>query len=255
MGYIAFGSKQQDFGCVYLLPSKKDEEQMNASGKLSANITKAAHAGLIWTNSERGNLLECPFGLALPGVIDDPMFPKFSLSISKVSGIFNKTFEAERKITSFIDPDHIKSDNVKLIQVGTIKETQRQTLKKSVKTKQSATSEPSRQESKDNSSNTIGENYSPNIKVTPAAQFSSFAFTNTSDKSITIDPKFIMLVVNYGSSLKVPNKVLREGAITIQPGQTHNYPNFFGDAAQKARSLSIALGNGGNVIWNWKSSN
>ncbi|MFR0561309.1 hypothetical protein HLG73_08305 [Lacticaseibacillus paracasei] len=255
IGYIAFGSKQQDFGCVYLLSSKKDEERMNDSGKISANTVKAAHAGIIWTNRDGGNVIECPFGLAVPIALDSPMFPKFSLSIKKVSGIFTKSLEAVRTCSSFLSPDKIAKDNVKLVQVGTIKETQKQTLQKSVESKQATTSEPSKQESRDTSSNTIGENNSPNIKVTPAAQFSSFAFTNTSDKPITIDPRAIMPVLNYGSALKVPNEVLKEGAITIQPGQTHNYPNFFGNAVQNATSLSIALDTGGNVIWNWKSSN
>lgn len=255
IGYYAFGSKQQDSGCVYLGPSKEDLEQMNNNGKLAAKIVRAAHAGSVWTNREGGNLIECPYGIAGVSVTDDPIFPKFSLSISKVSGIFKKTLEVEHKVTSSTDPDDIRSDKQRLIEVGTIKTTQKQTLQKSVKPKQVASSAPSKQENNGNSSNIIGENNSPNIKVTPAAQFSSFAFTNTSDKPITIDPRAIMPVLNHEPALKVPTEVLEAGPITIQPEQTHNYPNFFGKDVQTATSLSIALDTGGNMIWTWESGN
>ena len=120
IGYIAFGSRQDNFGCLYILASRKDEEKMNDSGELSEKL----HVAGVWTNRDNGSIIECPYGLQLAQAMDDPdaFYPELSMSVYKVSGIFKKTLEVKRKFTSFLQPDKESSDNVKLVEVGTIKE-------------------------------------------------------------------------------------------------------------------------------------
>ncbi|MFD1484528.1 hypothetical protein ACFQ5J_04685 [Lacticaseibacillus baoqingensis] len=112
-------------------------------------------------------------------------------------------------------------------------------------------SDPSESASSSDTSDPIGVNNNPNIKVTPASQFSSFAFTNTTDHPITISPESIMLVVNGSEMTTPPQAIIDAGDVVIDPGQTHNYVGLFGDAVNNADALSIALDTGGNVIWSW----
>lgn len=263
-GHVVFGTAKEGYGVIFYLTESDDSiNEWNKSGKLASDLTKVSEEkGVTWSSSKQGYQLDWPNGLAISQDLEDNTLQHYFMSINKISGLFNMTLSGTE--TFVFDADHSIVDKVQLTQIGTLNESTLQSDdKKRSSADRGATNQyqsseeaiPSRQENKGNSSNTIGENNSPNIKVTPAAQFSSFAFTNTSDKPITIDPRAIMPVLNYGPALKVPNEVLKEGAITIQPGQTHNYPNFFGNAVQNATSLSIALDTGGNVIWNWESSN
>ena len=220
--------------------------------------------GITWRSSKQGYQLDWPNGLAISQDLEDNTLQHYFMSINNVYGLFKITLSGTE--TFVFDANHSIVDRVHLRQVGNLNESTLQSdIKKSISGDNGAKNQyqsqgqketiPAEQGNNGNSSTTIGKNYSPNIKVTPASQFSSFAFTNTSDKPITIDPRTILPVLNYEPALKVPTEVLKEGPITIQPGQTHNYPNFFGNAVQTATSLSIALYTGGNMIWTWESGN
>ncbi|WP_262316796.1 hypothetical protein [Lacticaseibacillus parakribbianus] len=104
----------------------------------------------------------------------------------------------------------------------------------------------------DNSSSEIGVNNSSVIKVTPASQFSSFTFTNISDKQITISPDSLLLRIdNQAEFFSVPQDIVDAGDVTIQPGKSHVYQYLFGYEGMQASSLSIAFDTGGNIIWSW----
>ncbi|WP_054749553.1 hypothetical protein [Lacticaseibacillus thailandensis] len=73
---------------------------------------------------------------------------------------------------------------------------------------------------------TPGEDTSASIKVTPGSQYENFAFTNISDRTITINTDAILLMVD-SEFVDMPSDILADGEVVLKPGQTHVYGNFF----------------------------
>lgn len=102
----------------------------------------------------------------------------------------------------------------------------------------------------------LGDSPDPDIQVTPTAQMHVYVFKNMSDKAITLDPGMFMVHQGTGDDIKsldTPDAILNAGPVTLQPGQTHDYPDFFAKGNTDATEWLISYGNGGNALWEWSA--
>lgn len=119
--YIAFGTDKEEEGSL-IYPNKKTAlENINNNGELANQLHVASeNHDFSWSTNVEGTVIEWSSGAALYGSLDDPMYPRFSISVDKISGIFKKTITGTSAFTSFFGTEG--TSEVRLVQVGKVKE-------------------------------------------------------------------------------------------------------------------------------------